>query len=44
VRADQLAREDPAKLVALEKNAVRIGQTWLRQALADMGVEVMRRR
>jgi sugar phosphate isomerase/epimerase len=43
VRADQLAREDPAKLVALEKNAVRIGQTWLRQALADMGVEVMRR-
>jgi sugar phosphate isomerase/epimerase len=43
MRADQLAKDDPARLVELEKSAVEIGQAWLRQALAEMGVEVIRR-
>ncbi|MET1026234.1 MAG: TIM barrel protein [Dongiaceae bacterium] len=41
--AEDLARTDPKRLVALEMAAVRWGQSWLRAALAEAGIEVAAR-
>lgn len=38
--AEDLARTDPQRLVAMELEAVRLGQTWLRSALAKSGLRV----
>jgi sugar phosphate isomerase/epimerase len=43
VTADKLAMTDPARLVAMELSAVQRGQVWLRQALADAGIDVIPR-
>lgn len=43
VIADELAIRDPARLVALEASAVRLGQDWLRHALSAAGVDIARR-
>jgi len=41
--AATLAQRDPARLVMLEEQAVRQGQTWLRAKLAEIGVAVQPR-
>jgi sugar phosphate isomerase/epimerase len=41
--APQLAKTDPAHLVALEEEAVRWAQTWLRAMLKEIGVTVAQR-
>lgn len=41
--AEELAKTDPARLLALELAAVAAGQQWLRSALAEAGLQVVRR-
>ena len=41
--AESMASHDPARLVALEQQAVRQGQAWLRAKLAEIGVPVRSR-
>jgi sugar phosphate isomerase/epimerase len=43
LEVDALAKGDPARLVAQELEAVRRGQSWLRQALASAGITVIPR-
>lgn len=42
-QAEALGASDPARLVALEVEAVRQGQTWLRATLKEIGVTVRQR-
>jgi sugar phosphate isomerase/epimerase len=41
--AEDLAKTDPVRLVAMEREAVHLGQDWLRTALAEAGLHVIRR-
>lgn len=41
--AEEMARTDPKRLVALELAAVRSGQSWLREALANGGIQLTAR-